>query len=71
MLCQLHDMIRGFLTDAVRRLEICDRVGYGCRGIVRCLKKTTIARRGQYLTVLVAFVTEPLLGVGSTGTASL
>jgi len=31
-------MIRGFLTDAVRRLEICDRVGYSRRGIVRCLK---------------------------------
>ena len=56
-----YDMIRGFLTDAVRRLEICDRVLYDCRGSTMS-EKTTIARRGHYLTVPVAFVTEPVAG---------
>jgi len=61
-----YDIIQEFLTvagGAARRLEICDRAGYGRRGIVRCLTKTKIARFRwwwNYLTAPVAFVTEVL-----------
>ena len=59
-----NDIIHEFLTVAARRLEICDRAGYGRRGIVRCLTKTKIARFRwwrNYLTAPVAFVTEVLI----------
>jgi len=55
-----YDGIQEFLTGAARRLEICDRAGYGRHGIVRCLTKTKIARFRwwrNYLTAPVAFVT--------------
>jgi len=39
-----YDIIQEFLTVATRRLEICDRAGYGRHGIVRCRTKTKIAR---------------------------
>ena len=52
-------MIRGLLTDAVQRLEICDRVGYGRRGIVQCLKKNDNRTTRTLSYGARAFVTEP------------